>query len=90
MLLPGRVLLTRDPPALRYSSGLFRVDKTYADTGHVLLHEPRALDEDLTGKRVVFAKWSGKDFEWRGTTLTVLTEGAVLAVIDKETDDAES
>jgi co-chaperonin GroES (HSP10) len=87
-LLPGHVLLIVDPPLTESKGGILfpDVEKVYACTGYVLLHEPLGIvDEDLTKKRIIFRKWSTRDFEWNGTTLTVVHEQNVLAILEEET-----
>lgn len=85
-LLPGRLLVSTDPPEDRTSSGILYpdVEKVYACQGYVLLHQPLTLNVDLSNKRIVFSKWSNRDFEWNGTTLSVLREANVLAVFYEE------
>ena len=86
-LLPGRLLIVKDPPEDRKGSILYPdVEKIYAASGYVLLHERERLDEDLTHKRIIFQKRSARDFEWNGTTLSVLKEGTVLAIFDEESE----
>jgi len=85
LLLPGRLLINIEPPEDRTKSGLLypSVEKVYASTAMVLHHDPHSLEENLTGKRIIFQKWSSKDFEWNGTTLSVIREGNVQAIIEE-------
>jgi co-chaperonin GroES (HSP10) len=87
-LRPGTLLIAVDPPEDRTASGILYcdVEKVYASTGLVLLHEPSdvwtylAKEPSLTQRRIVFQKWSTRNFEWKGATLSVLKEATVLAV----------
>ena len=59
----------------------------FASTGLVHLHEPSdfwlfAQEEVLTGRRIVFDKWSPESFEWDGIELWILNEPSVLAVFE--------
>jgi len=65
-----------------------------AATGYVPLHEPSnwwlfIKEEDLTGKRIVFDKWSPNAFTWEGVECWLLSEAAVLAVFEKEEEEDE-
>jgi co-chaperonin GroES (HSP10) len=58
-----------------------------AQTARVVLHEPCDHD-DLTGHRVVFTKWSGREFALRDSQgnlayFNVIDERDVLAVIEE-------
>jgi co-chaperonin GroES (HSP10) len=86
-LLPGTLLVVLDPPTTRSPGGIEfpDVEHVHARTAYVLLHEPGGvIDENLTRRRIIFHKWSERDFQWGGTTLTVLREPAVLAVFEGE------
>ena len=90
----GTLLLTRDPIRERPSPAsniiLPREGHTVAETGYVHLHEPSGWwlwtrEEVLTGKRIVFDKWSPKELVLQGRTFEVAHEAAVLAIIGEET-----
>jgi len=52
--------------------------------GYVLLHTTRDLEENLAGKRIVFGKWSEREFELGGVKFQVISEEDVLAVVEEE------
>jgi hypothetical protein len=59
-----------------------------AQTGKCLLHNQWSLDELLQGKRVLFEKWSWKEFplahsDGRKALFYLIPERAVWAVLDE-------
>jgi co-chaperonin GroES (HSP10) len=59
------------------------VARTRAVTGFCHVHSPGTV-EDLTGKRIVFTKWSDREFRFGGHHFCILHEAEVLAeVIDE-------
>ena len=82
-LLPGTLLVAKDPDETQKGLILYPdVEKVVAVTGTVLMHERRAFDEDLTGKRIVLQKWSQRTLEIQGTTFWVVREAAVLMIVE--------
>lgn len=87
VMLPGRLLILEEPPIDRTASGriLFPdVERITASCAFVLLHTQKALERNMTSRRIVFSKHSGKTLELKGTKLRVIREGAVLAYFLKE------
>lgn len=54
-----------------------------ACTGHVLIHERAWLDEDMTGQRIVYAKFSEREIPF-GEHMFTITEDSVMAVLEGE------
>ncbi len=84
-VLPGRLLVTRDPLEERTASGRIILpanERKVAATGFCHLHEPVGV-ENLTGKRIVFERWTWRTFTLDGHEFTIVREGAVLAVEDE-------
>lgn len=91
-LLPGRVLIVPDPPETSNPKGVIiypDVERKYASTARAYLHEPLG-EEDFTGKRIIYVKWSGKPLTWKGIDFLIIKEEAVLGVIEEETDDQDA
>src|SRR5689334_13544668 len=57
-----------------------------ANTGLCLLHSPLRLDENLTGKRIIFDKWAGIPWRLEGTEFYTIPEMACLAVLDESAE----
>lgn len=90
----GKLILTRDPIE-RSHRGIGGVEIFYPDegstwkgehrvanTGLVLLHSQSWLDENLTGKRIIFDKWAGVPWYLEGTEFYTIPERACLAVFE--------
>ena len=86
----GTLLLTRDPWIRTIQTGPVELImpeglQQVAPTGFVHHHEPSDWwihqgEESLTGKRILFDKWSPQSFTWEGVEFWVLPEQTVLAV----------
>lgn len=88
-MLPGRLLIQREPDHTMSNSGLLHlpdVEHVRASLAYVHLHEPLALEENLSGRRVVVLKWNGKHLELSGAKFEVITEGAVLAILEDDNE----
>jgi len=88
-LLPGNVLITRDPIIDTTPSGLIVLPPHYEELStraYVHLHEPGGYWEwwggepPLTGAWVVIEKLAGRPFTLHGLDLWILPEHSILAV----------
>lgn len=97
-VLPGRLLITRDPDVdcgmhggvlLHYPQDTHSEEwapERRAQTCYCHLHEPSASwdEEPLTGKRLLVTKWSDKEFTLEEKTFSIITEYDILAVLEGE------
>tara|TARA_R100001086_G_scaffold42270_2_gene18667 strand:+ start:248 stop:523 length:276 start_codon:yes stop_codon:yes gene_type:complete len=83
-LLSGTLLLVKDPDRTM-DRGLHLPDIMHirACTGRVLMHEQAWLDEDMTGQRIVYAKFSEREVPF-GEHMFAITEDSVMAVLEGE------
>ena len=89
-LMPGKVLLLLDPKEDKIGS--LYVPSTaqrVSDLATCVLHEPSAAweDVDLTGLRVVYERWSGKEVEFFNTKYYMVDERNIHGFISKEGDN---
>jgi len=91
-LLPGHLLVVKDPPTTESAGGIAYpdVETIYPTSAYVHIHEKGGeIAEDLTHRRIIFAKFAERDFEWKGTTFSVVAEAAVLAVWSRRMNKEE-
>jgi hypothetical protein len=90
-ILPGHVLITRDPIVDRTPSGLIVLPPHYEELSvwaYVHLHEPGAYwdywggEPLLSGCKVVIEKLAGRPFTLHGLDLWLLPEHSILAVLE--------
>jgi hypothetical protein len=91
-ILPGHVLITRDPIVQRTASGLWLPPhhEELSSYGYVHLHEPGGYwahwggEPPLTGRRVVIEKLSGRPLTINSLDLWLLPEHSILAVEEEQ------
>lgn len=81
--------MTRDPDETMYKGVIHLPDvaRTRAVTGLCHVHSPLEED-DLTGKRIAFTKWSDREFRLAGHHFCIIHERDVLATLE-ETDETQ-
>jgi co-chaperonin GroES (HSP10) len=87
-VLPGNVLLSRDPDITQSDGGILYPDTAHkkAVFGIVHLHCPSGawVGRSLTNRRVAFVKYGGRRFQFEGYTFELLSEDDILATVGEQ------
>lgn len=83
-ILSGHLLVAPDPDIV-HKGRIHFPDNMHkkSETGLVVQHQPWGLDEDLTGERVLFEKWSWRELSLGGFTFYLIKEESVFAVLER-------